>query len=334
MVPSWFNKRSTPAAVQSKPAPPPAASEPDGEKGFPDPLPGVGNIDRFDRSKVEFEFDEQELLKRVEARVQEGKYELPHVPSTHMTLLDLIADPESDVNKVELLVSADMVLTASMLKVANSVMYGGTRQVDSVRGAVLRIGMRGLRSMLYSQSVKSVIFRGRGLTHIAEEIWRQACSVAATSRKMADSLGMDPEQMYTLGLLHDIGKIPLLSILRKEAPSSFQFRTPFVGAVLDRYHEQVGEKLTSSWNLPQEIVAVSACHHAYTENQAFTRGAALVNLAHRQDLYLSCGDETRYVALADDGTLDILELEASRRQPLLETIRDGFASSRTEALFG
>ncbi|MFH0944708.1 MAG: HDOD domain-containing protein [Planctomycetota bacterium] len=333
MVPSWFSKKSAPAAVKSAPVPEPPASEPE-QKGFPEPLAGVGNIDRFDRSRVEFKFDEQELLKRTEARVEEGKYELPHIPSTHMTLLDLIADPESDVDKVETLVSADMVLTASMLKVANSVMYGGTRQVDNVRGAILRIGMRGLRSMLYSQSVKSVIFRGRGLTQIAEEIWRQACSVAATSRSLASSLGMDPEQTYTLGLLHDIGKIPLLSILRKEAPSSFQFRTPFVGAVLDRYHEQVGEKLTSRWNLPQEIVAVSACHHEYAQNLAFTRGAALVNLAHRQDLYLSCGDETRYVALANDQTLDILNLAANRRQPLLESIRDGYSANRIEGLFG
>ena len=334
MAPSWFSKKKqvTSVAPMARPAPPEPHPHPDAPE-FPEALSGVGNIDRFGAPETAFDGAELELVKRVEARVLEERYDLPHIPSTHVTLLDLIADPETDLRKVEQQVAADMVLTASMLRVANSVMYGGTRLVDSVRGAILRIGLRGLRSMLYSQSVKSVIFRGRGLVPFAEEIWRQACSVAVTSRNMAVPLCLDPERTYTLGLLHDIGKIPLLSILRKEAPPSFQFHAPFVGAVLNQFHEQVGERLTTTWNLPQEIVAVTACHHAYADNLEFSQSAALVNLAHRQDLVLSSGDQQHFEELAADPAMEALLLAEPHRAPLLQAIRDSYTCSTHDRLF-
>lgn len=287
---------------------------------FPSALSGVGNLDRFGDQDIDFTSEEQQLLTRIVASVEEGAYDLPHLPSTHLTLLELTADPESEMSKVENLVSADAVLTATLLKVANSALYGGARDIDSVRGAVLRIGLRGLRTLLYSQSVKSVIFRSKGLMLFAEEVWRQACSVAALCRSNATFLRQDPDRSYVLGLLHDMGKIPLVSILRKEAPGSFPFRGPFIGTIFSSYHEQVGRQLATAWNLPEEIVQVAGCHHAYANNSGHKKSAALVYLAHRQDQYLSTGNAEAYVGLMDDAVWDTLEVGESLREPLL---RDG-----------
>ncbi len=313
---------------------PPAAQAPAPAPSFPEPVGGVGNLDLFQDLKDGLEFEEQALLARVGERVEEGKFELPHLPSTQMTLLELTSNPDADMGKVERHVSTDLALTASILKAANSVLYSGTRKVEDVRGAILRLGLRGLRSALYSCSLKGVIFRAKGLDQYAEEIWRQARSVAGAARALAVPLCLDPERVFVLGLLHDVGKVPLLAILKKEAPPSFDFRRPFVGVVLGAFHERVGRRLTANWNLPEEVVEVSGCHHDFGANTGFLKSAALVNLAHRQDLYLSCGEEAKYESLIEYPALAALDLAENFRKPLLEAVKASYLAGNLGSVFG
>lgn len=284
------------------------------------PAQNLRNPDFFATSETTLDPGEKELLARVQDAVNDSRYELPHLPSTHLTLLELTADPEADVVKVERMLSTDTVLAATLLRTANSALYGGSRKIDSMRGAILRIGLRGLRSLLYGQAMKSVIFRSKGLNAYAQEIWRQSCSVAAASRALAQHLHLDPDKTYLLGLLHDLGKVPLLAILRREAPDNFPFRPALVGTAFARHHQDVGCRLAATWDLPDEIVKVAGCHHEFWNNQDHPRSAALVNLAHRADLCLSSEPDTTLDTLAADRTWENLELGPDLRGPALHSI--------------
>lgn len=297
---------------------------------FPTAAPGFGNVDRIDADGFKPEFAESELLARVDERVLENKFELPHLATTHMKLLDLTSNADVDVGKVERMIAPDLALTASLLKSANSVMYGGARQVDTIRGAIVRLGIRGLRSSLLSLSLRSVIFKGRELAPIAEEIWRQSFSVANNARANAVPLALDPERMFVLGLLHDIGKVPLLSLLRELAPQGFDFRRPFVGHVFRRHHEYVGSRLAQTWNMPDEVAAVAGCHHDISKNPQFAKSAALVDLSTKQDVHLSSGDQPGYFSLVTDPSMSALELPEPMRRPLLDAVRVAYL--RTQGL--
>ncbi len=302
------------------------------ELPFPEPVRGFGNTDRSVAEPFHPEFNEQELIKKIDDKVAANDFELPHLAVTHMRVLDMTSNPEVDVTKVERMIAPDLALAASLLKIANSVMYGGARQVDTIRGAILRIGIRGLRSSLLSLSLKSVIFKCRELSTIAEEVWRQSFSIAGNARSNAVPLALDPERMYVLGLLHDIGKVPLLHMLRELAPKGFDYRRNFVGHVFHRHHESVGLKLAQDWNLPDEVVAVAGCHHDFAKNPRFTKSAALVCLSHKQDIHLSCGDSNGYFSLAEDPSMQTLELPVPMRRSLLDAVRVSYMRTQTMAV--
>jgi putative nucleotidyltransferase with HDIG domain len=291
------------------------------ELPFPAAAPGFGNVDRIEAAGFEPGSIEADILAKVDDAVANERFELPHLATTHMKLLDLASNPDVDVKQVERLIAPDLALTASLLKTANSVMYGSPRQIDTIRGAIVRIGMSGLRSSLLSLSLRSVIFKGRTLTPIAEEIWRQSFSVANNARANAVPLALDPERMFVLGLLHDIGKVPLLHMLREFAAENFEFRRPFVGFVFQRHHEQVGRRLAATWNLPEEVVEVVGCHHDFGKNPRFSKVAALVTLSHKQDIHLSSGDADGYFGLSDDPAMCALDLPETMRKPLLDAVR-------------
>ncbi len=299
---------------------------------FPSACPGLGNFDLPIDDGFELRPDEFELQRRIVEIVSADEYELPHIPSSHLAILDLVSNPEVDLKRVEPILSRDLVLTAALLKVANSVAFAGSRPVETVRGALCRVGLHGVRSVLLSLSLKSVIFNPKALVPIAEEVWRQAVSVACNARALAVPLCFDPERYYALGLLHDIGKVPLLGLLRRYAPPRFDFRRSFVGAIFAAHHERIGRELTTSWNLPEEIVAVAGCHHDYDRNLEHVTSAAIVHQAHRQDLYLSSGRADDYLRLEDDPSMAVIGIAPEYRRPLLDAVRRSYLLlQRTDA---
>ncbi len=332
---SWFQRPKAvdggETAATEAPPPEPGAVRPDMLDEFPEPLDGIGNFDLPRGDDFEFEPGEEALLAEVAAAVAKGEFDLPLIPSTHIALLDLTSDPDADVGKMDRLISTDVALTAALLKTANSVLYAGTRRAETVRGAVLRVGLRGLRSVLLSLSVRSVLFKTNELAPLAEEVWRQSQSVATNARALAVPLGLDPERYYVLGLLHDVGKVPLLDILRRLAPRDRELRAPFIGLVFDRYHEEVGGKLAAAWNLPEEIVSVAGCHHDFERNETHRRSAALVHLAHAQDLFLSSGRPSEYAALATSAAMAELGLAAPMRTGLLDAVRNAYVQRLRDA---
>ena len=89
----------------------------------------------------------QQLRERIEELDQ-----LPTVSSILRPLLHYLEDPgdQVEIPKVIELVSCDNTITAQCLRIANSPLYGRAREVETVRGAVMALGMRRLREILLS----------------------------------------------------------------------------------------------------------------------------------------------------------------------------------------
>lgn len=302
---------------------------PCGVDGFPAAIGGVGNLDREIGSVGSLTHGERDLLQRVEEQVEVGDYALPHLRRTHAALVDLVTGGASDLAEVERLVATDVALTALLLRLANSSRSPGDAAIASVRTAVAHVGLHGLRSLVLTLSLKDVIFRPPWLADCATELWRQATSVALTARELAVPLCLDPERTFVLGLLHDVGKIPLIRIMREVAKTT-DVRTSVIGFILHRFHERVGRRLARAWHLSDEIASVAGCHHEFAANVEFPQSAALVHLAHQLDLCLSTGDATAYFELERSRAIERLDLPVALRRALLDACRDSYQVTRVE----
>lgn len=285
----------------------------------------VENLDQEQHRTASLRAVEQEAIARVAARVEKGDFELPMLPSSSMVAIEMAASPTVDVSHLVTLISTDPVLSTELMKAANSVIYGGSYQAETLSQAVVRVGTRTLRSLIYSLSVRGVIFRNRGLGSYAEELWRQAYSVARISQLIAEPLRLAPEKCFLLGLLHDMGKISLLAMLGRECTSTFRPAAHVVGRVFHEFHERAGVAMAREWKLPEEFISVSGCHHHFEQNPDFPRSAALVSLAHKLDLHLSLGEKgSEYQRLARCPEMRFLGLADHQRAALLESAEELF----------
>jgi len=287
-------------------------------------------LDRLPAEGQGLQAREQQLLARVGLRVERRQIELPQMPSTSSGAIELCARPHVEIHEIVALVERDPVLTSELLRIANSVLYAGNEPATTLREAVLRVGLRTLRSMLYAVSVRGALLGDRSLATYAEEVWRQSSSCAAIARALAKPLGMDPDHAFLIGLLHDIGKLPLLAMVRKAALKESEVTPALVGRMFQLHHEEAGAALAQAWRMPAELVEVARRHHDFANNAAHGRPAALASLAHKIDLDLSLGFEDEFRALADAPELEFLGVPAERRPALLALARAAYEAQQSE----
>jgi HD-like signal output (HDOD) protein len=200
----------------------------------------------------------------------EGLEQMPSIPVVLAPLLRYLEQPldRLELQQVVDLISHDKSLAAQCLHMANSPLFGHWRTVDSVRNAVVALGMQRMRDIAVSCSVLTLLPQ----TKMAVDpvvFWEHSLGCALVCRQFAKKVGFaDPGKAYLAGLLHDIGVVAHLWALPREFTVALQQgQTQHIPlheaemAILGFTHCETGKMVADSWHLPPELVAVVSCHH-------------------------------------------------------------------------
>lgn len=205
--------------------------------------------------------DEEELSRRILAAFQSPDYRPPTLPSAAMELMELARNPEVGIDDVLGLLERDTMLAGRVLRVAQSPVYAGAAQIQSLQDALMRLGLNTLRDLVLEVSMNLRVFKAEQYTEVMERVSRHSTAVANLSRLVARRGGVDAEYAFLCGLLHDVGVAGVLLALgdakRRRKPPEVSVIWPAV----DRCHEEAGASMASLWKLPQEIPQVLGVHH-------------------------------------------------------------------------
>jgi putative nucleotidyltransferase with HDIG domain len=164
-----------------------------------------------------------------------------------------------------------MAMTAKLLQLANSALFGLQRQVSHPAEAVLYLGMETTKSVLLLAHSFSYFDRIRVEDFSVDELWKHSLQTGKFAQTIAADSGAGTEiasQSFTAGMLHDIGKLALAANLpekfgqavalarTKKAPLS-ETETEVIGAS----HGELGACLLATWGLPAPVVEGVALHH-------------------------------------------------------------------------
>jgi len=233
----------------------------------------------------------------VETKLQKMLLEiddLPSIPETLMEILKVLDDPDSGPGDLGKIIRLDAPLMARILRLANSPYYSSRGDISDISRCVTVLGYRTVRQVAICVSVatsvmESVAEAGGQLDY--RELWRHSVVTGAISKYLALMAGFsDPEEMFTAGLLHDMGKF----ILEIHAPEIYW------QIIRDRNHSGhsliemeedtfgfdhclLGQVFGRSWRFPEMLTRCCAEHHsplsAEPENPVVDRAVAIVALA-------------------------------------------------------
>ena len=198
---------------------------------------------------------------------------LPTPPVVFHQIQKVLNDPKVSAAQVAAILAEDPAMSVKVLKMTNSAFYGLSREIESVKQAVVIIGMEAIRNLVLSASVLDM-FKGKATDQeFQEKFWRHSLATAFCSRILARKLRakvmVDPDTAFSAGLLHDIGKIVLCCFLPTEyekftaerhadrKSASFDIEERALGYT----HAQIGSLLAVQWKLPTKLGESITFHH-------------------------------------------------------------------------
>jgi len=217
---------------------------------------------------------------------------LPSLPVVVGPLLSYLQQPVDrlQVSEVTRLISQDQSLTAQCLHLANSPLFGHWQQIETLRGAVVSLGMERMRDITTACCLLNLAPRNCPVDPTA--FWEHALGVALASRYFARAIHFpDPDKAYLAGLLHDFGVIMSFWVAPKEYAQAFSQaqagHIPLIEVeeqLLGVGHTEVGHILAEKWHMPADLIQVIARHHdvaAAKEHRALVALVALADLLCR-----------------------------------------------------
>jgi HD-like signal output (HDOD) protein len=132
---------------------------------------------------------------------------LPPFHPAALKLLNIASDSDTAIDDFESIFKSDPALTADLLMVANSPLYGTRGSIGSIRQALVHLGIDRVRS-LGTTIALSFFVRNQPRTAFVRHIWAHSTATATVAEVLGRLYRMP--DLYTAGLVHDLGRLGLL----------------------------------------------------------------------------------------------------------------------------
>jgi HD-like signal output (HDOD) protein len=202
-------------------------------------------------------------------------YRPPPLPNIAIELQMLAAKEDASIEEIVRVLEKDEMLAGSVVRLVGSPLYAGRGPVRSLREAVIRLGVRTVRDVVFDASLRRGVFEVPEYKETIAQIGRHSRATAYIARTVCKQARISEDMVFLCGLLHDIG---FAAILFAAARAKVSVPLAEMWAEVDSLHEQGSKLVTKLWGLPAELSTIVGAHH-HLHTGATSRMAAVINLA-------------------------------------------------------
>ncbi|MBG0791054.1 MAG: HDOD domain-containing protein [Desulfovibrionaceae bacterium] len=222
----------------------------------------------------------EDLKTTVRGKILQVK-DLPTLPQVLDKVTAMVKDPEASTEAIAKVISTDQVLSAKVLKMVNSPIYGFPGRIGSIQHALVLLGFNVVRGIIISTSVFDM------MVQVMRGLWEHSLGCATACTIIARRAGFeDPEEYAVAGLLHDLGKVvtavqlpdlhkTILDTVAAKDLTYFQAERDVMGFG----HDRINAWLARHWGLPPNIREAMARHHTPQLAEFYKPMSCVVHIA-------------------------------------------------------
>lgn len=259
---------------------------------------------------------QQQFLEQLTIKIGNNELILPTLPEVALKVRDAASSEDTTAAQLAEIIVTDAALSARLLQVANSPLYRARHEIDNIVVAITRMGRTVVQGLVTSLVMQQLY---QSTSHTLDthfrKTWENSVNIAAMSRALASMhKSLDPEQAMVAGLIHQIGKLPILT-LAEDMPELAN-NEALLTEYLDALHPQVGKLIMENWEFPKSLSVVPWQYTQYDRNVSTEADYVdVVTVAHLEGLS-SSGDTAidlsnvpAFAKLGLQPELEILEIE-------------------------
>ena len=213
-----------------------------------------------------------------------GEISLPALPQITIKFKEMV-NKGAGLQEIAFLLQQDAAISSKLISISNSVYYGSLVEHKTLGQAVARLGLTTTRQYVDAISNRALyVTRNKKFLEFIEKLWEHSLSCAYASQIVSEVLKLKlPDDAFTLGLMHDIGKLVLFQAvgelqikekLGKKVDSAELYNT------VDTHHGKFGAALLKRWNFSSGYVEIATYHDNLEEADPISKELLLVHFAN------------------------------------------------------
>lgn len=224
---------------------------------------------------------------------------LANLPPVSVLLMEALQqlDGKQDLTTLVDKISLDPSITVRILRIVNSPFYGMSREIGSLREAIVLLGFNRIRDILVSIGFSKIMPASHEDFNY-RHLWHHSMAVAECTRQLAGLSGNSLDFAFTAGLLHDIGRLLIVVLFPDEfsrlVKVSAHFGIETEQELLGFNHATIGGKAAQYWNLPQQIQEAIEQHETPPEPGSVKSLGLLVYIANLLIVKMEQADDSAW----------------------------------------
>lgn len=198
----------------------------------------------------------EHVAKEIISAIDKDELVLPTMPEMALKVREVAEDPDAGIADINAVISNDAALTARIIKVANSPLFRGAREIEDLSMALSRLGMQttanlatGLAMEQMFQATSDIIDKRM------RDVWARSSEIAGICHVLCRHYTkLRPDQATLAGLVSKIGVLPILSFA--EDNNELLGNSMTLDSVIDEIHPAIGKKILTTWEFPTELRSV------------------------------------------------------------------------------
>lgn len=209
---------------------------------------------------------------------------LPSIPKVVQEVIDSFNNESVSIDEIARKLAADQVLSAKLLRLANSSYYHASRTVGSVDDAVLMLGFMTVRTLVISSGLTGGFKAMPGVD--LKKFWRYSLHAAVSAKWLAKQIRENSDFAFTVGLMHAIGQLVMHAAMPEKMLQTDKTASPLDARRRDVEQStfgysylDVGAELAKRWRFPETFsTAIKSCAEPL-EHSPVDKMAAIIHLA-------------------------------------------------------
>ncbi|WP_416397809.1 HDOD domain-containing protein [Allohahella sp. A8] len=224
---------------------------------------------------------ERQIKQQIITAIDQDKLVLPTLPEVALKVRSVAEDPESTIAHIVAVLGNDAAITARIIKVCNSPLLRGSREISNLNMAVSRLGMQYTANLATALAMEQMFQATTEMIDVRmREIWRTSTEIAGICHVLANHFTkLKPDQATLAGLIHKIGALPILTFIEEH---EIRINAVQLDNLIDNLHPPIGGYILRKWDFAPELRMVPKEHSNYTRNVPTADYADLVMVAKLQ----------------------------------------------------